>query len=259
MMNLVVFIPVTLIKIFLMGQNEKVEIPQATSSVTIGIAFDWVVKIIGLLGAILLLVRTTSVGQFLIVGGIIILLILGLLLLLEAKSKSIISKGAPLLARLPVITEAQASEAITSFMDGLAGVGSPLKLVITMLWSLLAWIGGYAFYYLGMLAMGIQLSPDLMLAGVLFAGLVVNPFSPYLPGLYHVLLVAALYIVTRADVDALIALAIVLHAALLVIWFALGGLGLRALNLKFSEFRQQISDGIQQMRSESAEIESQEV
>jgi hypothetical protein len=104
-----------------------------------------------------------------------------------------------------------------------------------------------------MLAMGIQLSPDLMLAGVLFAGFVVNPFSPYLPGLYHALLVASIYIVTQANPDSLVALAVVLHAALLVIWFGTGALGLRVLDLKFSEFREQISAGIQQMRSETNE------
>jgi len=257
MMNLITFIPVTMIKIFLMGQNKKVEIPQATSSVTIGIAFDWVVKIIALLGVILLRMQTASVGQFLLVGAVVILLILGLLLLLEAKSESIVTKGGPLLARLPVISEEQAHEAVVSFMEGLESVGSPIHMIITMLWTLLAWIGGFAFYYLGMMAMGIQLSPDLMLAGVLFAGFVVNPFSPYLPGLYHVLLVGSIYLVTRAEVDALIALAIVLHAALLVIWFGMGALGLRVLDLKFSEFREQISTGIQQMRSETSENETQ--
>ena len=259
MMNLITFIPVTLIKIFLMGQNKKVEIPQATSSVTIGIAFDWVVKIIAFLGVILLRMQTTSVGQFLLVGGIFILLILGLLLLLDAKSESIVTKGTPLLARLPVINEDQAHGAVTSFMDGLASVGSPLHLLITMLWTLLGWIGGFLFYYLGMLAMGVQLSPDLMLAGVLFAGFVVNPFSPYLPGLYHVLLVGSIYIVTQANVDSLVALAVVLHAALLIIWFGMGALGLRVLDLKFSEFRGQISAGIEQMRSDTSKNETQQV
>ena len=248
MMNLITFIPVTLIKIFLVGKDKKVGIPQATSSVTIGIAFDWVVKIIALLGVILLRMQTTSVGQFLVVGGVLILLILGLLLLLDAKSDSIVNKGAPLLGRLPVLSEDQAHDAISSFMEGLSSVGSPLKLIITMLWTLLGWIGGFLFYYLGMLAMGIELTPDLMLAGVLFAAFVVNPFSPYLPGLYHALLVIAIYIVTQADPDSLLALAVVLHAALLVVWFGLGALGLRVSGLKFSEFRQQITDGVQQLR-----------
>jgi hypothetical protein len=248
MMNLITFIPVTLIKIFLMGQNKKVEIPQATSSVTIGIAFDWVVKIIALLGVILLRMQTTSFGQFLVVGGVLILLILGLLLLLDSKSESIVNKGAPLLGRLPILSQEQAHDAIASFMEGLSSVGSPLHLVITMLWTLLGWVGGFLFYYLGMLALGIQLEPDLMMAGVLFAAFVVNPFSPYLPGLYHTLLVASIYLVTQAEPGSLVALAVVLHAALLVIWFGLGALGLRVSGLKFSEFRQQITDGIQQMR-----------
>ena len=259
MMNLITFIPVTMIKIFLMGQNKKVDIPQATSSVTIGIAFDWVVKIISLLGVILLKMQTTSVGLFLLIGGVLILLILGLLLLLDAKSESIVTKGAPLLARLPVISEDQANEAVGSFMEGLGSVGSPLQLIITMLWSLLGWVGGFMFYYLGMLAMGIQLTPDLMMAGVLFAGFVVNPFSPYLPGLYHVLLVASIYIVTQADVDSLVALSVVLHAALLIVWFGMGALGLRVLDLEFSDFREQISAGIQQMRDESSKNKTQEV
>jgi len=248
MMNLITFIPVTLIKIFLMGQNKKVEIPQATSSVTIGIAFDWVVKIIALLGVILLRMQTTSFGQFLVVGGVLILLILGLLLLLDSKSESIVNKGAPLLGRLPVLSQEQAHDAIASFMEGLSSVGSPLHLVITMLWTLLGWVGGFLFYYLGMLALGIQLEPDLMMAGVLFAAFVVNPFSPYLPGLYHTLLVASIYLVTQAEPGSLVAMAVVLHAALLVIWFGLGALGLRVSGLKFSEFRQQITVGIQQMR-----------
>ena len=72
-------------------------------------------------------------------------------------------------------------------------VTSPLQIIITLLWTLLAWVGGFMFYYLGMLAMGVRLPSDVMLAGVLAAAIVVNPFSPYLPGLYYSLLVAALF------------------------------------------------------------------
>lgn len=51
-------------------------------------------------------------------------------------------------------------------------------------------------------------------------------------------------------------MAVVLHAALLVVWFGMGALGLRVLDLKFSEFREQISAGIQQMRGETSESEA---
>jgi len=88
---------------------------------------------------------------------------------------------------------------------------------------------------------------------------VVNPFSPYLPGLYYSLLVGALYLVTQANLESLIALAIVLHTSLLILWFALGTIGLRVLGIKYAEFRKQISDQIQQMRAAAGENESVQV
>ena len=97
--------------------------------------------------------------------------------------------------------------------------------------------------------MGVDMSAEQRLAAVLIAAVFVNPFSPYLPGVYNALLVASMYLVTRADVEALIAYSIVVYAAMLVIWFGLGTLGLRGLNLKFSKLREQISDSIEQMRS----------
>jgi hypothetical protein len=257
MMNLVTFIPVTWIKIYMMGQNKKVGIPRATSSITVGIAIDWTVKIIALLGVILILNKATSVGEFLVVAGILILIILGLLLLLEAKSESIVTKVTPWLARLPVLNEEQAQAMAASFMEGIDHVGSPLQIIITLLWTLLAWVGGFMFYYLGMLAMGVRLPSDVMLAGVLAAAIVVNPFSPYLPGLYYSLLVAALYAVTQANLESLIALAIVLHTSLLIFWFSLGAIGLRVLDIKFSEFREQITDAIKQIRGAASEKDSQ--
>lgn len=248
MMNLITFIPVTLIKIFLMGQHKKVDTPQATSALTIGVIFDMAFKIISLLGVILILMQTISVGQVLVVSGVLILLIIGLFSFLKTKAESIINKGTPLLGRLPVINEDQAHGAITSFMDGLEIVGEPLNLIITTLWSLLIWVGSILFYYLGLLAIGIDLPPHLMLAGGLSATFVVNPLMPYLPGVYHGLLVTALYIVVQANEDSLVALAVVLSIGLLVFWFGLGILGLRTLDFKFSEFREQISTEVQQMR-----------
>ena len=253
LMNLVTFIPVTLIKVFLMGQRKEVDIPQGTSGVTLGISFDFIFKIISLLGVILLMRRNTSISQFVIIGGAVIILILGLLLLLKAKSETIINKGAPLLGRFPFITQEQAHNAITSFMEGLGRIGSPIDMSIVMLWTLLGWLGSLVFYFLGLLAIGIELPADSMIAGILLATFLVNPLSPYLPGVFHGLLVTAFYIVTRSDVDYFVALAVVLHAAMLVFWFSLGILGLRKLKLSFSSFREQITASVQQMRTETAD------
>ena len=48
-----------------------------------------------------------------------------------------------------------------------------MQIIITLLWTLLAWVGGFLFYYLGMMAMGIEMRPDVMMAGILAAAIVV--------------------------------------------------------------------------------------
>ena len=62
---------------------------------------------------------------------------------------------------------------------------------------------------------------------------------------------------TQENLESLIALAIVLHTSLLILWFVLGAIGLRVLDIKFSEFRKQITDAIQQMRDAASEKDSQ--
>jgi uncharacterized membrane protein YbhN (UPF0104 family) len=250
MMNLVMFVPTTAIRIFLIGQNEKVSIPQTTTGITLTVVLDWIIKILAILGAVLLTTQSVSVTGFLIVSGILIVIIIGALLLIVAKGDTISKKLTPLLARLPFLSEEQAESIMQDLMAGLQVVGSPSRLLIAFAWTLFGWLGAFVFYYLGLKAMGIKLPADQMLAAILAASAFVNPFSPYIPGVYHGMLVGSIYLVTRYDLEALLALSIVMHGVLLVFWFGLGIWGLKSLNLKFSEFRQQISTGIQQMRSE---------
>jgi uncharacterized membrane protein YbhN (UPF0104 family) len=250
MMNLVMFVPTTAIRIFLIGQNEKVTIPQTTTSITLTVVLDWIIKIFAILGAVLLTLQSVSVTGFLVVSGLLIVAIIGALLLIVAKSDSISRKMTPILARLPVLNEEQAKKIMHDLMAGLQVVGSPFRLVIAFAWTLLGWFGGFVFYYFGLLAMGIELPPDQTVAAILAASAFVNPFSPYIPGVYHGMLVGSIYLVTRYDLEALLALSIVLHGVLLIFWFALGFLGLRALDLKFAEFRRQITESVQEMRSQ---------
>jgi uncharacterized protein (TIRG00374 family) len=250
MMNLVMFVPTTAIRIFLIGQNEKVSIPQTTTSITLTVVLDWIIKILAILGAILLTLQSVSVTGFLFVSGILIVVIIGALLLIVAKDDAITAKLTPILARLPILSEEQAENIMKDLMAGLQVVGSPSRLLVAFALTLLGWFGGFVFYYFGLLAMGIELPPDQMVAAILAASAFVNPFSPYIPGVYHGMLVGSIYLVTRYDLEALLALSIVMHGVLLVFWFALGFWGLRVLELKFSEFRRQITDGIQQMRNQ---------
>jgi hypothetical protein len=258
MMNLLTFIPATPIRIFLLGEDDEVTIPQATSSVSIAIVIDWVMKIIAILGAILLTAGSVSIGQFLLVGVILVAVIIGGMLLLVANGDKVVTKLTPLLARLPIISEEQSENLLSGLMEGLKGVGSVRHLIVTYFWTILAWICGVSFYFIGMLAMGISLPADLLLAGALFATVIVNPFSPYLPGIYQTLLVAAIYIVVRGDADfvlLLVAFSIVIYLVTLVLIFGLGYWGLRGLNLKFSELRDEIAASIQEMQAQRKQEE----
>jgi uncharacterized membrane protein YbhN (UPF0104 family) len=249
MMNLVMFVPTTAIRIFLIGQNKKVTIPQTTSGITLSVVLDWIIKIIAILGAILLTLQSVSVSQLLIVSGVLIVIIVGSLLLIVAKADTITRKVSPLLARLPMLNEEQSKKIMVDLMEGLQVAGSPWRLLVAFAWTLLGWLGGFAFYYFALLSMKIELPPDQMLAAIFAASAFVNPFSPYIPGVYHGMLVGSIYLVTRYDPEPLLALSIVMHGVLLVFWFGMGIWGLRGLDLKFSEFRKQIKAGVQQMRS----------
>ena len=250
MMNLVMFVPTTAIRIFLIGQNDKVSIPQTTTSITLTVVLDWIIKILAILGAVLLTLQSVSVTGFIIMSVVLIVVIIGALLLIVAKADTISTKLIPMLARLPVLSEEQAEKIVKDLIGGLQVVKSTSRLLIAFMWTLLGLFGAFVFYYLSLKAMGIELPDDQIVAAILAASAFVNPFSPYIPGVYHGMLVGAIYLVTRYDLEALLALSIVMHGVLLVFWFVLGFWGLRALDLKFAEFRRQITDGIQQMRSQ---------
>ena len=165
--------------------------------------------------------------------------------------EKIAARVIPLIARLPRIDQKQAEKLASSFLEGLAGRKSPRDLLVSLLWTILAWISMLAFFYLGLLAFGISHPVGKMLVAVLAAYFFVNPALPYLPGMFQVLLVVPLYLVLRDDPDILIGFSIVLHVILLVIWFGLGALGLRRLNLNFRSMRQQIADSIDSLQDET--------
>ena len=146
MANLMTFIPVTAIRVVLMGENKKVTIPQATSSLSIAIILDWIIKIIALLGSIMIILRTATSGDIFLISGVIIAVIIGAILLLVANADKVVAKGVPLLARLPFLSEEQSHGIMSGLMEGLQGVGSPSQLLIAFGWTVLAWIFGLSFF-----------------------------------------------------------------------------------------------------------------
>ena len=84
---------------------------------------------------------------------------------------------------------------------------------------------------------------------VIAAIIFINPTGPYLPGIFNVLLVAPMTLVSEIDVEALFAFSLVIYALLLVVWVGLGAWGLRYFNIRFSDLRQWVSEGIEQLSS----------
>jgi uncharacterized protein (TIRG00374 family) len=246
--NLMTFIPTTPIRIFFMGEREDVSIPQATSSLTIAIVFDWVMKIIAILGAIVLLAPIDSnAGTIVVFIGVIILIFAGMLLLVHNIDK-IIAWVTPFLLRRGFLKEEQVEGMLSGLAQGLEEVGTTKKVAVIFLYSLLSWSFFIGFYILGLLALNINPPPEVMLAMVLVAAFLVNPTGPYLPGVFNVLLVVPMALVSNVAIEALVAYSLVIYAVLLVIWLLLGVWAMRQYNLTLSELRERAREGYDLVR-----------
>jgi uncharacterized protein (TIRG00374 family) len=246
--NLMTFIPTMPIRIFFMGEREDVSFPQATSSLTIAVVFDWVMKIIAILGAIVLLAPVGSnAGTILIFIGIIILIFAGILLLVHNIDK-IISWATPLLLRRGFLKEEQVEGMLLGLAQGLDEVGSTKKVAVIFLYSIISWSFFIGFYVLGLLALNITPSTEVLFAMALVAAFLVNPTGPYLPGVFNVLLVVPMALVSNVAIEALVAYSLVIYAILLVIWLVLGIWAMRQYKLSLSELRERAREGYDLLR-----------
>ena len=248
MMNLVTLIPVTIFRIFLMSQDESVTAARAMSSSSLAIIFDWILKIVAILGVILIFVRSRYLEDFLLLFLLILAGLIGGILFLVGNADKIVVKMAPRLSRLPFLSDEQSTIILIELAQGLQAIGSRRRLLGALGWTALTWTIGLLFYALGMLALNINIPPQRLLASAMLVTVFVNPYSPYLPGIYQVLLLIPLILVSGAAPHKLAALSIVLYALLLLIWFSLGLIGLRSLDLNFKGLRQQVSQYMQEMR-----------
>ena len=255
MTNLMTFIPSIPTRVFLMGENEKVTIPQATSSITIAFILDLVMKVLAIMGLILLRSDPTSSGMTIFLYLIIVIVIFAGIILLASNIDKIVTQLTPLLGRLPFLKEEQAERLMSGLAEGLSEVGSPRQLSIALAYSLFAWICFLIFFVIGLLAFNIEKPMEELITGVMAALILINPTGPYLPGIFNVLLVAPMALVSDIDVEALFAFSLVIYAFLLVVWVGLGAWGMRYFNICFSDLRQWVSEGIEQLRSTDNAVE----
>jgi uncharacterized protein (TIRG00374 family) len=253
--NLVTFIPTLPIRSFFMGDRQDVSIPQATSSLTIGFVFDLVMKILAILSAVVLVAPLNSnLATILLFIGVIFL-IFGSILLLVRNIEKINSWITSMLLRGRFMKEGQVKGLLAGLAKGLEEVGSTRKIAIIFFFSLITLSFFIVFYIFGLMAFKINPPPEEMLVTVLMAVFFVNPTGPYLPGVFNVLLVVPMVLVSNISVEALVAYSIVIYAFLLVIWLVLGIWAMRHYKLSFSELRESAREGIEFVRqSQDSEL-----
>jgi len=249
--NLLTFIPSITTRSFFMGEYEGLSIPQSASTQIIAFIFDLVIKLIAIFGAIVLLAPIGSdLATVVIFIGVIILIFSGVLLLVHNIDK-IMSWASSILLRVGVFQKERVDRMLSGLADGVKEVGTTRKVAVIFLYSLLSWSFFIGFYIFGLLAFDIEPPPQVMLASVLVAAFFVNPTGPYLPGIFNVLLVVPIALVSNIDIESLVAYSIVIYAVLLVIWIVLGIWAMRHYHLTLSELRKRAKEGKEQVNQAS--------
>ena len=127
MMNLVMLIPVTLIRIFLMSQDKSVSPARAVSSSSLAIVFDWILKIVSILGVVLIIVRERYLEDFLLLFLLILAGLIGGIMYLVGNADKIVISMTPRLSRLPFLTEEQSTTISDRACSGLASHWFPAQ------------------------------------------------------------------------------------------------------------------------------------
>ena len=212
-------------------------------------------KILAIMGLILLRSDPSSAGMTIFLYLIIVIVIFAGIILLAANIDKIVTRFTPLLGRLSFLKEEQAERLMSGLAEGLSEVGSTRQLSIALTYSLSAWICFLVFFVIGLLAFNIEQPLGDLIMAVIAALIFINPTGPYLPGIFNILLVIPMALVSDIDVESLFAFSLVIYAILLIVWFGLGAWGLRYFNIRFSDLRQWVSEGIEQLRSTNNAVE----
>lgn len=217
------------IRILVMGSGSTVSFTAATTSVIVERLFEQVMRLLAL-GAAVFVGVGLELNLTTVLSGIGFLAIgFGAVAWLVAHQEYTLSKGVPLLARLPRVTEENARSSLADLLENLKAVANPRQFAKILLLSLLTWFLFGGFFYLTLRALGSSFAPEQQLAVSLGALALSPPSAPTQPGLFHASVVAPLAAL-GFDPESLTAYAVLLHIQemfwiiLLAIWalFATG-------------------------------------
>lgn len=237
MLHTVMFLPASVTRIVTIHWITQVPIARISSGLFIErLLFEQIMRVAVTVLAISLFASKETQPSLSAGGGLLILILaFSLIFWLLHHQEKVVEGVVSRLSRFPVVQEVQVRNAATTMLDGLTVVNSIQRLMISLLFSALAWCGFLLFYFLVLDALVSDVPVTQMLLVATVTLMVMPPSINVMLIVYHVAVVFALSIFQLASPTNALAYAIVLHFIQLCCWLIFGSLSLRRTNLSLRQ------------------------
>lgn len=233
MLSILMQIPNSVYRVAALKRTTKVETSQASSAVVVEFFQGSILRVIGLLLAVVLLAGDIRGSEEPVLIGVgIVGLLFGLIFAVSNYGEQVEPKLAMGLQSLPLVDKRRARGISSTIVEGLAGAGSPRRFGVALLFSLVYWLFGLSFYCFTLRAFELDI-PMFLVA--LTALVIAPPFSPMMPGVFHGLLIATLIGLHLLDSEIATAYAVLLHAIQMLLLLLLGAWGLKRMDVSVGE------------------------
>jgi len=210
------------LRIYLLGESEKVPLLEVTSSVVVERWFEQIMRLAAFGGAVVF-GAGGALSQKAILGSVVFLAVMLAFMLWMIKRRDFVLARFPSwLARIPRLTETRARQGLSNLLDGLQSISSLQRMSITLLWSLITWSLFWGFHYLCLLAIDPNLTQNTRLALSLGSLSLVPPSATTVPGVYQLSMVVPLALIGY-DEEMLTSYSIIMNVTEMV-WIILLGL-----------------------------------
>ena len=232
-------IPEIALRVLITGKGTGMSIPGATSGMLVERSLEQVMRVLAFLVALLTgYVVAVSSGSVVLNASLIIgFLVLMALLLRNAERVILWIQNQ--ITRFPRLDQPRVEQVLSDLVAGLKMAGGPRQLSIGWLMSFAIWSGFFAFVYLVLIGLNIQLPVPQMIAISMLTLAVAPPSAPGTPGLYQATIVGALSLIAGLDLAMMTTYAIMVHILQVIPLLFLGFWGVLGTNLSLRGLLQQ--------------------
>ena len=232
-------IPEVALRVLITGQDSRMSISSATSGMLVERSLEQVMRVLAFLLALLTgYVVAINSGSVLLNASLIIGFLVLMVWLLR-NAEGIISWIQTQLSRFPRLDQPRVERVLSDLTTGLRMAGGPRQLTIGWLMSFAIWSAFFAFVYLVLIGLNIQLPVQQMIAIALVTLAVAPPSAPGTPGLYQATIVGALSLIAGLDLAVMTTYAIMIHILQVIPLVFLGFWGVLGTNLNLRGMFQQ--------------------